>query len=293
VIGTSGDRRASGRPLGVTESAPPQPTVIDSIRVTWALTRAAVRGAAQYRLNFVVLALMGIAYQGSGFAFIAVVLSRYPSIGGWTFPEIAVLYALRLLAHAVYLMPLYLLNELDDLVRNGTFDRFLVRPLDPFLQVLTRRFSVNSVGDTITAVGVLIYASSIADLSWTPRNVLYAVAAVLGGALIEGGLAIAISSMALRFVEVWPARYLVDNILLNFGSYPLSVFGFVAQWTMTWILPVAFIAWVPAAVILDHTGGLGVSATVAWLAPVVGAVWFFLGYEVWRHQLKTYSSTGN
>jgi len=44
---------------------------------------------------------MGIAYQGSGFAFIAVVLSRYPDIAGWTFPEIAVLYALRLVAHAV------------------------------------------------------------------------------------------------------------------------------------------------------------------------------------------------
>jgi len=267
--------------------------MLDSARVTWALTRAAVRGAAQYRLNFVILALMGIAYQGSGFAFIAVVLSRYPSIGGWTFPQIAVLYALRLLAHAVYLVPLYMLNELDSLVREGTFDRFLVRPLNPLLQVLTRRFSVNSLGDTVTAVGILCYASSIADLRWTPMTVLYAAAAVLGGALIEGGLAIAISSMAFRFVEVWPARYLADHILLNFGSYPLSVFGAVAQWVMTWIVPVAFVAWVPAAVILDSTDGLGVSGTVAWLAPLVGAIWFCLGYQVWRFQLRSYESTGN
>jgi len=274
-------------------AAPPQPTLAESARVTWALIKAAVRGAAQYRLNFVVLALMGIAYQGSGFAFIAVVLSRFPTIGGWTFSEIAVLYALRLLAHAVYLVPLYMLNELDDLVRNGTFDRFLVRPLNPLIQVLTRRFSVNTLGDVITAIGVLIFASTIAHLSWTPMHVLYAAAAVLGGALIEGALALGISALSFRFVEVWPARYLVDNILLNFGSYPLSVFGFVAQWAMTWVLPVAFIAWVPAAVILDRTGGLGVSAAVAWLAPVVGAVWFALGYQVWRNQLKNYASTGN
>jgi ABC-2 type transport system permease protein len=273
-------------------TAPPRPSIADSCRVTWALTRAAVRGAAQYRLNFAVLALLGIAYQGSGFAFIAVVLSRYPSIGGWTFPEIAVLYALRLLAHAVYLVPLYMLNELDELVRTGTFDRFLVRPLNPFLQVITRRFSVNSVGDTLTAVGILVYASSIADLDWTPVKVLFALAAVVGGALVEGGIGIAISAMAFRFVEVWPARYLVDNVLLNFGSYPLPVFGAIAQWVMTWVLPVAFIAWVPAAVILDHTGGLGVSTAVAWSAPAVGLLWFVLGYQVWRHQLRRYSSTG-
>lgn len=277
----------------VRDVAPPRPTPAESARVTWSLVEAAMRGAAQYRFNFVVQALMGVAYQGSGFAFIAVVLSRYETIGGWTFPEIAVLYALRLVAHAVYLVPLYMLNELDDLVRNGTFDRFLVRPLNPLVQVLTRRFSVNCLGDVLTAVAILAYATSIADLRWTPINVLYAAAAVLGGALIEGGLGLAISSTAFKFVQVWPARYLMDNVLLTFGSYPLTVFGAAVQWTMTWVLPVAFIAWVPAAVILDHTAGLGVSPTVAWLAPAVGAVFFGLGYQVWRLMLRWYGSTGS
>jgi len=70
-----------------------------------------------------------------------------------------------------------MLNELDDLVRNGTFDRSLVRPLDPLIQVLTRRFGVNTVGDVITAVGLLVFATAIADLRWTPLHVLYAGAA--------------------------------------------------------------------------------------------------------------------
>src|SRR5665811_2260776 len=111
-------------------------------------------------------------------------------------------YALRVLAHATYLVPLYMLNELDDLVRNGTFDRFLVRPLNPLIQVLTRRFSVNTLGDVLTAIGILTFASSIAHLSWTPAHILFAAAAVLGGALIEGALALTISSLSFRFVEV-------------------------------------------------------------------------------------------
>lgn len=277
----------------VRRDAPRPPTLAESAWVTWALTKAAFRGATQYRVNSVLLAVAGVAYQGVGFAFIAVVLSRYPSIGGWTFPEIAVLYALRLLAHAVFLVPLHMLDELDDLVRNGTFDRFLVRPLNPLLQVLTRRFSVNCIGDVVTAIGVLIYASAIANIDWTFVTILYAVAAVLGGALIEGGLALGISAMSFRFVETWPARDLFDVILLNFGSYPLSVFGVATQCVMTWIVPVAFVAWVPAAVVLDRTDGLGVSVALAWLTPVVGVVWFTLGYRLWRHQLRGYSSTGS
>lgn len=145
----------------------------------------------------------------------------------------------------------------------------------------------------ITAVGLLVFATAIADLRWTPLHVLYAGAAVLGGALIEGGLGLGISALSFRFVQVWPARFLVDNVLLTFGSYPLTVFGAVVQWVMTWVLPVAFIAWVPAAVILDHTAGLGVSPTMAWLAPAVGAVFFGLGYQVWRLMLRWYGSTGS
>lgn len=61
----------------------------------------------------------------------------------------------------------------------------------------------------------------------------------------------------------------------------------------TWVVPVAFIAWVPVAVILGRTEGLGVSGTMAWLAPAVGAVFFGLGYLVWRLMLRWYGSTGS
>jgi ABC-2 type transport system permease protein len=221
-----------------------------------------------------------------------VVLSRYENISGWLFPEIAFLYGLRLMAHVVYLLPLQNLDEFDYMVRSGTFDRYLVRPHNPLIQVLTSRFSVNCLGDVVTALGVLIYASNIADISWTPGHIAFAVAAVIGGGLIEGGLSLGISAFAFRFVEVWPARYLADNLLLNFGSYPLSVFGAMVQWAFTWLVPVAFIAWVPAGLILSHESGLGVSSTLAWAAPLVGAVWFALGYQLWKRQMRHYSSTG-
>ena len=59
-------------------------------------------------------------------------------------------------------------------------------------------FSVNTLGDVITAVGILAFASPIADLTWTPTHILYGVTAVVGGALIEGGPALGISAMSFR-----------------------------------------------------------------------------------------------
>ncbi len=35
-----------------------------------------------------------------------------------------------------------------------------------------------------------------------------------------------------------------------------------------------------------------VSLLVGWLVPVVGVVWFWVAYRVWRRQLDRYASTG-
>ncbi|UZN03267.1 ABC transporter permease [Cellulomonas sp. S1-8] len=266
--------------------------VVETARVCRALLGAAGRSAAQYRGNLVLMVVMGVAYQGSGFAFIAVVLSQYPEIGGWTFREVALLYGLRLMAHALYNIPLQVLWYQEDMIRDGSFDRFLLRPLHPFLQLLTSRVTVNSFGDALIALAVFAYASSIAEVTWTPLTVLYVTLAIIGGALIEGAVQVTITAASFRTVEVWPARFFADNVILSFASYPLSVFSGALQWVLTWVLPIAFIAYVPADAVLDRDGGLSVTSAAAWLVPLVGLVCFAAAYRVWRHQLDRYASTG-
>ena len=59
------------------------------MRITWALGVAGFRGQMQYRVNFIVLVVMGLVYQGTGFVFIWVLLGRFQALAGWTFADIA------------------------------------------------------------------------------------------------------------------------------------------------------------------------------------------------------------
>jgi ABC-2 type transport system permease protein len=263
-----------------------------TLRLAWELEKAALRAQLSYRVDFFVLVVMGAAYQASGFAFIWVVLRQYHQIGGWSFRQIAVLYALRLLAHAVWLGPFNQIEYLDTIIREGRFDRILLRPLNPLLQVMTGRFEMNVIGDIITAVGFFIATAVFTHLDLSPAHVAYLVLAVIGGALAEGAFVLATSALAFRLLQIWTAQYLVDTVFLMFGSYPVRIFGRVADWTLTWIIPVAFVAYIPSGVILNKTGGLHVAPVVAWGAPVVGIVWFCAAYRVWTLQLRRYQSSG-
>mgnify|MGYP001545744526 CR=1 FL=1 len=266
---------------------------MSTLRVAWTLERAALRGQLAYRLHFIVSTFMGVVYQGSGFAFVWVVLRQFHTIAGWTFPELAFLYSLRLLAHATWVVPFNQVDMLSLTVREGRLDRFLVRPLNPLLQVMTNRFQMNVIGDVIAATALFVIAASTAHVDFSPPHVLYLVLAVVGGALAEGALILAISSLNFRFLETWAAQHLVDNVYLMFGSYPLRVFGAATSWTLTWIVPVAFVAYIPSSMLLGHSGGLHVNSTIAWGAPAVGVVWFSVAYRVWLWQLRSYQSSGH
>ena len=268
-------------------------TPLWSLRMAWELEKAAFRGQLEYRLNFVIMAFLGIAYQGSGFAFIWVVLRRFHTLDGWTFHDLAFLYALRLLSHATWVVPFNLLSEIDMVLREGRFDQFLVRPLNPLLQVITHRFRMNVIGDVITAFALFVLAANLANVSFTLIHVIYLVLAVVGGALAEGAIILACASLSFRLLETWALRFLIDNVYLMFGSYPLRIFGAGISWSFTWLVPIAFVAYIPSSVLLKHAEGLHVAPVIAWGAPAVGFIWFIAAYQFWRWQLKSYQSSGH
>src|SRR5258706_670490 len=119
------------------------------IGITLSMWAASVRGELQYRANFLIMALMGIVYQCTGFAFIWVVLARFQALAGWPLGEVAFLYGLRLLMHSLNGALTGGLYSLEWKGRPGEFDRYLVRPLPPLLQLLCERIHVCTVGDLI------------------------------------------------------------------------------------------------------------------------------------------------
>ena len=247
----------------------------------------------QYRLDFVVGTVMAVAYQGSGFAFLSVVLSRFHTIAGWTFGQVAFLYGLRLLAHAAWRLPFSEIESLSFAIRDGQFDRYLVRPMNPLIQLMTRGFFMGTLGDVLTAIAVFGYANHLNHISWTPLHIGYLLLAVVGGAAAEGAFVLASVSLGFKSLVTWAAEFLIDNVFLLFGSYPLRLFGATTSWIFTWIVPVAFVAYIPSATLLDRAGGLHVTSAVAWGAPAVGLLWFTASYRFWLLQLRGYQSSGH
>lgn len=266
---------------------------MSTLSLYFALMTAGLKGELQYRLNFVIWVVMGIVYQLTGFVFIWVLLSRFDRIAGWSLGEIAFLYGLRLLGHGLQLLVFGYIHMLEIYVREGRFDRFLVRPVPVLLHVIVSRFPVGAIGDFASGFLLFLVASSLVAVDWSPPALAFVVLTVVGAALLEAGLKLMVAALSFRFLSTRSLVFVIDDVFNNFGNYPLKIFGGFTQFILTFGIPVAFIAYFPATVLLGRTGELFVSPVLAYFAPLAGALVLGLAILVWRHELPRYQSAGH
>lgn len=267
--------------------------MVRQLRMFLILLRAAMRGQMQYRANFALITIGGFAYQGVGLAFLWVVVSRFGGLGGWSLHDIALLYGMRLTSHGLWAVPSAQILVIDLAIREGEFDRYLVRPVNPLVQLLTRSFPLQTVSDLAGGVLVLIVAASTSAVDWTIGAVCLVVAAVVGGALVEFAVYLGVSTLSFRVVQARSPLLIAGNIMQTAGPYPLPIFPAPARALFTFVLPVAFIAYLPAAALLHRTGEIPFASWLGYAAPAVGLCLTVAAYRLWMRQLRHYASPGN
>ncbi len=237
--------------------------------------------------------LMGLIWQGTGFAFIWLVLSQFHLLGGWSLSEIAFLYGFRLIVHACSVLIFGLFQRVEDIIRRGDFDRFLVRPVAPFLQVITYKFSISSCGDLLGGLSIFLVSSVMLHFHWHPFTFMYLLLMLIGGCLIETAIKLAASAFTFRTLSSWQVVSFFENSMDIAASYPFTIYNTLTSFLLTFVLPLAFIAYLPVTVLLGRSQELAISPLFAYLTPAFGLILFLLAYALFEYERKQYQSAGH
>ncbi len=138
------------------------------------------------------------------------------------------------------------IQQLDWIIRQGEFDRYLIRPLSPFLQLVTERVWVSAFGDLLGGVVLFAAATSLVGVNWSPAALGYLVLAMIGGCFLEASLKLCVAALAFRFLQTGNLVFFVDQVFNNFGNYPLKIFSGTVEFLLTFAFPLAFVAYFPA-----------------------------------------------
>jgi len=256
------------------------------------LVSAGVRAQMQYRFAFVMRIIgMLTAYAGTAVT-MWVMLYQFQELGTWNFYEMLFLFAFAILSWGFCIILFFHFRSLDTYILNGTFDRFLVRPIHPFFHFMAMKFDVASFGQFIFSIFVFIWVSGVLHIGWNAEKLLFLVAATIGGVLIQGGLLVMISAIAFWTTKSEQFYWVVMYPARNLTNYPLVIYPKVVQWITAFVIPFGFVNYFPVSVILDKEVPFFPSY-IGYLSPIVGVIFFTIAYLIWMFGLNHYKSTGS
>jgi len=247
----------------------------------------------EYRANFVMWFFFTLVYHGVALAALYVTMQQFPSMNGWDFREMFFLYALWMTGHELHNALFFNVVSVPEYVREGRFDRFLVRPLDTLFQVLTVPMQYAPDGIVI-AIATLCIATRVAQVHVDWIFALFVPLVVVGGALIDLGISLVVATISFWFVRVDTLRWVVMSLEQDFTRYPISIYTRGVRIVLAFILPFAFMNYFPATYFLGKAeSGLHLNPAVGLLTPAIGLAWLAVAYVFWQTGLRRYQGTGS
>lgn len=267
--------------------------LVEGVRAYGLIVAMWMRSTMAYRASFAMTALGNFVVTAFDFVTILLMFSHVDALGGYTLPEIALLYGMSATAFGLADLLLGSMDRLGSRVRDGTLDTLLVRPVPVLAQVAADRFALRRLGRITQGLLVLGYALVSLDIAWTPLKVLMMPLMVLSGAAIFG--AVFVAGAAFQFVAQDASE--VQNAFTYGGTtllqYPPTIFAKDLVRGVTFVVPLAFVSWLPALYVLGREYPLALPEWVAFLPPAVAGVCWALTGLAWRAGLRAYRSTGS
>jgi ABC-2 type transport system permease protein len=252
-----------------------------------------MRAQTQYRASFALDLGGAFALSFIEFLGILVIFSHLHALAGWSLGEVAFLYGTSYISFQLADMIVGHLDQLPARVQSGEFDMVLIRPLGSLFQILTSEFALRRLGAMSQGVIVLGVALSRVHVDWNlGRVAVLATMPLCGIGIYSAVWVIGATS------TFWTVRTLEILNSFTYGgrdltSYPFPIYGLWLRRLFIYVVPLAFVNFLPSLYILGKPDPLGLPEVTHFLSPAVALVLLLISRRVWGIGVRHYRSTGS
>ena len=155
------------------------------------------------------IGLMGFFLtQAAGIAFLYLVFEQIPTLADWTLPQLIFIYGFAQIPRGLdHLFTDNIWLVAYRYVINGDFDRYMLRPMNLYMQVIFEKLQPDALGELL--VGSILVTISLQKgvVGISGLNVLLFVVSVLAGSVIYTAIKLLFASFAFWIKVSGPVLY--------------------------------------------------------------------------------------
>ena len=246
------------------------------------------KSALQYKTSFI-LSFIANIFDTLGYCFtIYCLFSKIDNIGGFNLYEVLLTFAIINFGHSFCSSFFRGIDQFDDLIISGGFDKLLIRPQNILLQICGEQISFTKMARFIFSTLILIYASIKIEINWSILKLITLLLMIISSVIVF--LSIFILSAAYCFISFKGLE--VRNVFTDGGKhmaqYPIGIFNKGIIYFFTFIIPLGFVNYYPLLFLIGKTNNYFVA-----ISPLITIIYLIPSLFIFYKGVKKYSSVGS
>lgn len=247
-----------------------------------------VKSAMQYKASFFMMAFGQFMVSFSVLIGVYYMFQRFSNVKGFTYSEVLLCFSIMLMEFTLAEIWARGFDTFPSMIRQGIFDRVLLRPRSEVLQVLGSKFELVRIGKVLQAIVMFVYGMTHVEVHWTAAKILTVVFMLIGGVGLFTGLFMIYAALSFFTLEGLEFMNMFTDGAREYGKYPFGVYGKRMLQITTFVIPYALVQYYPLLYLLDRTENVGFI-----FLPLL-ALWFLIpSYALWRYGVRKYQSSGS
>lgn len=248
----------------------------------------------QYRVDALLKSLAVFLREATGIIVIYFTLLKFDTLSGWNIYEMLFLFSLLFLTYGIMIIFFTGLRDFGQTVRDGSFDRFLLRPRGLLFQIIFVNADwFAAIGHGGLGITLFLLSAGKVGIHWNAGTISYYLITIAGGVLIQGAVFLLLASLNIYLLQTDSLKEMLYWNMRKFAGYPISIFHKVIQILMIYVMPFAFVNYFPAQYLLRKEDMLAYPEVYMYLTPLIGTGMYLLAYLFWRYSIRFYKSSGN
>ncbi|MFZ5376452.1 MAG: ABC transporter permease [Patescibacteria group bacterium] len=244
----------------------------------------------EYRFNTFVRSFYGPIYHFAIFVSSYIVYSQNPSLGGWSKEQgMTIFFVFNFMFSLMYFLFFEggLRRMMWTAVRNGEIDNWMTKPVPIQFSQMMFHPSIDMTIGTLIATGLLAFQLNRISEMLSLVNLSIFLLSLIISFLI---LYFVFSSYATLSFYMTKSQQIgeIINKASDISAFPTTIFPGALQLTFFFVIPVAFIAYVPSCYLF---GKADWKLTLYMIVLLIFS--FIINRIAWKEGLKRYSSVSN
>lgn len=247
-----------------------------------------IKSMMQYKMSFLLTAIGQFLVSFNVFLGIMFMFQRFSNVEGFTYSEVLLCFAIVLMEFSLAESFVRGFDQFSSMVKNGEFDRVLVRPRGTIVQVLGSKFELTRCGRMLQAIVMFVYGVNVSNIDWNFNKIITVVFMLIGGTAIFSGLFLIYAALCFFTLEGLEFMNVFTDGGREFGRYPIGIYGKRILQFCTFIIPYALVQYYPLLYVLGRKQSAG------WVfVPLLAILFLIPCYGLWRFGVRKYQSAGS